>query len=94
LKENIERVDYPIYANANGVAIKKFNFKNDGDRRTVYGVIAQEVEAAGLEEIVVTNEDGFKGVDYTALSLLKIAYLENEVKRLEGMIKQLMDNKQ
>lgn len=93
LKENVQNVDYPTYANANGVAIRKFNFKNDESKRTVYGVIAQEVEIAGLEDIVVVKEDGFKGVDYTALSLLKIAYLENKVKELEAMIKKLTEEK-
>lgn len=93
LKENVQNVDYPTYANANGVAIRKFNFRNDESKRTMYGVIAQEVEIAGLEDIVVVKEDGFKGVDYTALSLLKIAYLENKVKELEAMIKKLTEEK-
>ena len=94
LKENVQNVDYHIYANANGVAIRKFNFRNDESKRTMYGVIAQEVEIAGLEDIVVVKEDGFKGVDYTALSLLKIAYLENKVKELEALIKKLTEEKQ
>ena len=93
MKENIADVEYPKCVNANNVPIRKFNFKDDETKRTIYGVIAQEVEAAGLEDVVVTKDDGFKGVDYTALSLLKIAYLENEVKALKAMIKQLMDNK-
>jgi hypothetical protein len=45
-------------------------------------VIAQDVEQLGLEELVYTNDEGFKSVDYTSLMLLKIAYLENENKRL------------
>jgi Tfp pilus assembly protein PilO len=41
-----------------------------GDSRA-YGLIAQDVEAV-LPELVVTNADGFKAVDYSKLSLLTI----------------------
>jgi Chaperone of endosialidase len=41
-----------------------------GDSRA-YGLIAQDVEEV-LPELVVTNEDGFKAVDYTKLPLLTI----------------------
>lgn len=93
LKENVNDVEFTKLFDANGVQIRSFNFKNDDTKRKMYGVIAQEVEASGLEDIVVTKEDGFKGVDYTALSLLKIAYLENKVKQLEIMINKLIQNK-
>jgi hypothetical protein len=41
-----------------------------GDGRA-YGLIAQDVEDV-LPELVVTNEDGFKAIDYTKLPLLTI----------------------
>ncbi|HEY6508357.1 MAG TPA: tail fiber domain-containing protein, partial [Vicinamibacterales bacterium] len=41
-----------------------------GDSRA-YGLIAQDVETV-LPELVVTNDDGFKAVDYTKLPLLTI----------------------
>ena len=41
-----------------------------GDGRA-YGLIAQDVEDV-LPDLVVTNEDGFKAVDYTKLPLLTI----------------------
>ena len=58
----------------------------------MYGVIAQELEAFDLNELVVTDENGYKGVDYTSLMLLKIRFLENEVKLLKSRIDKLEKN--
>ena len=57
------------------VRLKSFNFKNEPNRR-VYGVIAQEVQEAALDDLVYTNDDGTLAVDYTSLLILKIAELE------------------
>ena len=94
LKENINDVNYEKLVNAKNVKIKYFNFKEDESKRTVIGVIAQDVEAVNLGYLVSEREDGFKAVDYTGLSLLKIAYLEDKIKKLEDMISQLMEDKQ
>lgn len=94
LKENIENVSYSKVANAASLSIKSFNFKTDETKKTVIGVIAQEVEKANLEFAVVTGEDGMKAVDYTSICLLKIAYLEEKIKELDSIIKELKDNKQ
>lgn len=88
LKEHINPASYEKASIANNVPIKEFYFKSDPSRK-VYGVIAQEVEAYGLGEVVVTGEDGFKGVDYTSLMLLKISYLENEIKSLRDKLEKL-----
>ena len=82
LKENIASANFSKQVDANNIAIEQFNYKSDESKRIVYGVIAQDVEQLGLEELVYTNDEGFKSVDYTSLMLLKIAYLENENKRL------------
>jgi hypothetical protein len=82
LKENVASADFSKQVDANNIAIEQFNYKSDESKRIVYGVIAQDVEQLGLEELVYTNDEGFKSVDYTSLMLLKIAYLENENKRL------------
>jgi len=94
LKENIENVSYAKMANAANVDIKSFNFKNDEEKKTVIGVIAQDVEKENLGFIVSTSDDGMKAVDYTGLSLLKIAYLEQKIKELENIINELKENKQ
>jgi hypothetical protein len=94
MKENVTDVEYEYMANANMVKIKKFNFIDDKEKKTVYGVIAQDVEAQQLNDVVVTKNDGMKAVDYTGLSLLKIAYLEQEVRRLNKIIEKLIGGKQ
>jgi hypothetical protein len=48
----------------------EFPERQFGDRRA-YGLIAQDVEPI-LPELVVTNDDGFKAVDYSELPLLTI----------------------
>ena len=82
LKENIIKPDSDKVSSANRVPILKFNYKNDESHRDVYGVVAQEVEANNLGELVYVDENGNKSVDYTSLMILKIAYLENENARL------------
>jgi hypothetical protein len=94
LKENISDVDYAHMASANMLKIKKYNFIDDGEKKPVYGVIAQDAEELHLNDVVVTKEDGMKAVDYTSVTLLKIAYLEHEIKRLNGIIENLIKDKQ
>ena len=48
----------------------EFPERHFGDSRA-YGLIAQDVEQV-LPELVVTNDDGFKAVDYSKLPLLTI----------------------
>jgi hypothetical protein len=66
-------------------------------------VIAQEVQDAGLNELVYTNDDGTLAVDYTSLMILKIAkltrendtllgffvHLQNKIAELEQKVKEL-----
>ena len=78
LKENIQEADFNKKIAASNVLIREFNFKDDPNKGKVYGIIAQELEEQGLNDIVYLKEDGHKAVDYTSLMMLKIAYLENE----------------
>ena len=50
--------------------VRTFPTAHFGDGRA-YGLIAQDVEQV-LPELVVTNDDGFKAVDYSELPLLTI----------------------
>ena len=67
-----------------------------GDSRA-YGLIAQDVEAV-LPELVVTNDDGFKAVDYTKLPLLTIQAVKelkaenDELKTENGELKAETDD--
>jgi hypothetical protein len=91
LKENIQEANFDKKIAANNVIIREFNFKDDPNKGKVYGIIAQELEEKGLSDIVYLKEDGHKAVDYTSLSMLKIAYLENENKILRHEIRKLAD---
>ena len=91
LKENIEKPNSDKFVNAYKVPISKFNYKDDETKRDVYGVIAQEVEAHGFNELIHVDENGNKSVDYTSLMILKIGYLENENARLMQKLNNLED---
>jgi hypothetical protein len=67
----------------------KFNYISDETKRDTYGVIAQEAEANGLNELIYTDENGNKAVDYTSLLILKIGFLENEIKLLRYRLNKL-----
>ena len=85
-EEFVEREDLNKVGN---VFAKSFNFKDDETKRKTYGIIAQEVQEAGLDELVHQKEDGTLGVDYTSLLILKTAYLEDFCAMLNGRIVEL-----
>ena len=76
----------------------EFPDRHFGDR-PAYGLIAQDVEQL-LPELVVTNDDGFKAVDYSALPLLTIQAvkdlksendaLKQRVSDLERLVNELL----
>lgn len=79
---------------ANKVNLKSFKYNTDPTGRKVYGVIAQDVEEAGLNELVFVDENGLRSVDYTGLLILKLAALEKEVSMLRHQLRQMTeDNK-
>ena len=82
IKENVTDVDYAEASKANEIPIKSFIFKGDESKTKKYGVIAQDVEDVGLNNLVSINDD-IRNVDYNSLLILKIAYLENKIKELE-----------
>ena len=89
LKENIKFVEREDINKVKNIFTKSFNFKGDDTKRKVYGVIAQEVQDAGLNELVHTKDDGTLAVDYTSLLILKTAYLEDFCAMLNGKIVEL-----
>jgi Chaperone of endosialidase len=76
----------------------EFPDRQFGQRRA-YGLIAQDVEQI-LPELVVTNDDGFKAVDYSGLPLLTIQAvkdlksendaLQRRVSELERRVNELL----
>lgn len=85
-KEDIEFIDNNSKLKVRNIPLKSFNFKDDNTKRKVYGIIAQEVEKAGLDELVYTDEGGNKSVDYTSFLILRIAYLENMIGHFHSKI--------
>lgn len=91
-KENIQPLIHLDYSKIDKVEFKSFNFKDDETKTKTYGVIAQQVNAAGFNELVHTDESGALNVDYISLLILKIASLENKVNELSREIKNLKNN--
>lgn len=95
-KHDINLVDDDSKEKVKSVSLKSFRFNNDNTGRKVYGVIAQDVEAVGLEELVHTDENGDKAVDYTSFLILRIAYLEKVIGHLHyklAMMEQKLNEK-
>lgn len=85
LKKDIETISDDDIDKVKNVNLKSYVFKSDNSKH--YGVIAQDVEKAGLSELVTNSSDGMKSVDYISLLILKISELENEIKNLKEQIK-------
>lgn len=81
LKENVHSIDQiDLLKN---VDLVQFNFKNDQNKK--YGVIAQQLEQVGLQNLVYEN-NGNKAVDYISLLVLEIQRLRNEIGELKQEI--------
>ena len=65
---------------ARDIQLKEFRFKADGIKR--YGVIAQDLLEEGLNNLVSTKNNHLT-VDYISLLCLKIAQLEEEIKKIK-----------
>lgn len=88
LKENISTIIEDI-DKIKDIEFFEFNLKNDKTKTKSYGVIAQDLEKVGLNNLVVEDTDGNKSVDYTALIMLELQRLRNEVKELKATINDL-----
>lgn len=78
LKEDITSIS--VIDLARDIQLKEFRFKADGIKR--YGVIAQDLLEEGLDNLVSTK-DNHLTVDYISLLCLKIAQLEEEIKKIK-----------
>lgn len=88
LKENFKSID-PLRFNP---VFYQFNLRADSTKKTHYGVIAQEVEQYA-PELVRTDSNGTKSVNYIELLVAECVRLETLVKSLENRIKTLEDEK-
>lgn len=95
LKENIVEIETPLNT-LNEIRGVRYNWKNTG-KQDIW-VIAQEVEEV-LPEIVLTNDNGIKSVDYSKLAPLLIEAIkelksekDSEIKKLQEEIEILKSN--
>lgn len=84
VKTNVKELDA---SNADKVRLVEFD-RTDIEHHG-YGVIAQELEEV-YPEMVNTNNEGFKSVNYDELAMVKIKYLEDKVAKLEDIINKLL----
>jgi len=85
LKENILRIENAVDT-VNQLSGVSFNWKENGNKS--YGVIAQDVESV-LPDVVTTNSEGVKSVNYQALT----AFLIESIKQLSSEIEELKKQK-
>lgn len=70
-------------------AVRLVEFDRTDKEHHGYGVIAQELEKV-YPEMVNTDSEGFKSVNYNELAMVKIKYLEDKVARLEALVGRLL----
>lgn len=70
-------------------AVRLVEFDRTDKKHHGYGVIAQELEKV-YPEMVNTDSEGFKSVNYNELAMVKIKYLEDKVARLEALVGRLL----
>ncbi len=82
-KTNIQKVEKPMdkIAAINGYYYK---WKEGKDQTTQFGVMAQEIEAV-LPEIVSTNKEGYKSVDYSKLTPLLVEGIKAQQAEIEKL---------
>lgn len=92
-KTNIAVIDSPLekLENINGYY---YNWKDGKDKSTQVGVIAQEVEEV-LPEIVSTDDDGYKSVDYSKLAPLLIEAIKEQQRTIDELknVNETLQNK-
>ena len=82
LKSNI------VDANSQLEDIKKVKVRNytlDSTGETHIGVIAQELEAEGMNGLVVEREEGYKGVKYSILFMKAIKAIQEQQTQIEAL---------
>ena len=84
VKANVKEIDA-----SNADKVKLVEFDRTDKEHHGYGVIAQEIEKV-YPEMVNTDDEGFKSVNYNELAMVKIKYLEDKVARLEALVGRLL----
>lgn len=80
LKKNIEKINNFDIEKVKNVNLVQYQFLNKDINK--YGVIAQDLEAVGLSNLIKEYK-GYKSVDYISFLILKIHQLELEIQKLK-----------
>lgn len=88
LKENIKSISEDI-DKIRDIDFFEFNYKSDEEKTKSYGVIAQDLEKVGLENLVVEDANGYKAVDYTALIMLELQRQRKVIAALEKRLAEI-----
>lgn len=89
LKSNIR--DIQDIDKAGLIKFVEFDFINDESDKKKYGVIAQDIESCGLDNLVIEDDSGIKSVDYISLLCLKMEQMDKEIKSLKDEISKLKE---
>jgi len=84
LKRDISDITYSAYDELCELRPISFAYKSDTTNRRHYGVLAQDVERA-FPELVESNLDGFKTVNYLELVPLMLAKIQNMQEQIDSL---------
>ena len=90
-KTNIHKLDYDTYKLIDDISPCRFMYKDDTSESYRIGLIAQDVENI-FPEVVHTDKDGFKSIEYSKLGVLAIDMikrLKQEILKLDDRIENL-----
>ena len=79
------------YNKISSLRFHKYSFKSDTTNTLRYGVVAQEIEEI-LPELVHTNEQGMKSVNYIDMLVLLVAQQKEAIEFLNNRVKELENN--
>lgn len=88
LKENINTITEDL-DKIKEIEFFEFNLNDDVNKTKSYGVIAQDLEKVGLENLVVEGANGYKAVDYTALIMLELQRQRKVIAALEKRLEEI-----
>lgn len=88
LKENINIITEDL-DKIKEIEFFEFNLNDDVNKTKSYGVIAQDLEKVGLENLVVEDANGYKAVDYTALIMLELQRQRKVIAALEKRLAEI-----
>jgi hypothetical protein len=91
LKDNIEPVKYRYALNAiNSIDAYSYKLKDDSTEGRRYGVIAQELLEV-LPEVVKQDKEGYYSVDYSGLTAICVAAINELTVRVQFLERQLAE---